>query len=105
MCAHAQAMAGELYSAEVYSELCRVLRPGGKLYHYIGDPDSKASGRLFKGVIERLRAAGFTQAGTVSEAYGVVARAATTREESEREVAAAFEREMLLDEAEFGPSL
>ena len=24
------------------------MKPGGALYHYIGDPDSKASGKLFR---------------------------------------------------------
>jgi len=36
-------MAGELYSTSLYAALRRALRPKGVLYHYIGDPSSKAS--------------------------------------------------------------
>ena len=55
-------------------QLRRVLRPGGLLYHYIGDPSSKASGKLFKGIHERLREAGFESTSTDKQAYGIVAR-------------------------------
>ena len=70
----ANAMSGELYSLRFYSELRRVLRPGGMLYHYIGDPSSKASGKLFKGIHERLREAGFASSSTDKQAYGIVAK-------------------------------
>ena len=63
----ANALSGELYSLSFYSELRRVLRPGGLLYHYIGDPSSKASGKLFKGIHERLREAGFASTSTESD--------------------------------------
>src|SRR6266705_6868547 len=42
-------LAGELYSGAFYRELFRVLKRGGRLYHYIGDPNSKASGGVTKG--------------------------------------------------------
>ena len=70
----ANAMSGELYSLEFYQQLRRVLRNGGVLFHYIGDPSSKASGKLFRGVLERLREAGF-EAKTAAEAYGITATA------------------------------
>ena len=41
----------------------------------IGDPTSKASGRLFKGITERLREAGFEGVKTSAKAYGIVATA------------------------------
>jgi predicted methyltransferase len=66
------AMSGELYSLEVYRGLRRVLRRGGVLFHYIGDPSSRTSGKMFKGVIERLREAGF-DAKTTADAFGVTA--------------------------------
>lgn len=69
----AQAMSGELYTLEVYQQLRRILRRKGKLYHYIGDPESKESGRLFKGVMKRLREAGYGTVKPVKFAYGVVA--------------------------------
>ena len=72
----ANALSGELYSLEFYQQLARVLKPGGTCFHYVGDPSSKASGRLFKGILERLREAGFADAKTVKQAYGVLARTA-----------------------------
>ena len=47
-----------------------MLRPNGVLFHYIGDPDSSASGRLFRGVGTRLREAGFAPS-VAREAYGI----------------------------------
>jgi uncharacterized protein len=66
-------LAGELYSGAFYQQLFRVLKRGGRLYHYIGDPNSKASGGVTKGVLKRLRDAGFARVVRKPEAYGVVA--------------------------------
>ena len=63
----------QLYSLEFYAQLRRVLKDGGTLFHYVGDPSSKASGRLFKGIAERLREAGFEDVKTVAKAYGIAA--------------------------------
>lgn len=53
-------LAGELYSAEFYNRLAEVIRPGGRLFHYTGDPYSKGRPRKFvEGVIKRLAEAGF----------------------------------------------
>jgi len=68
----AQALSGELYSAEIYAQFARVLKPSGMLYHYIGDPSSKASGTLFKGISERLKMAGLSPK-TSTQAYGITA--------------------------------
>ncbi len=65
-------MAGELYSGAFYQQLYRVLKRGGRLYHYIGDPNSKASGGVTKGVLKRLQEAGFARVVRRPEAYGVV---------------------------------
>ncbi|HAT44563.1 MAG TPA: spermine synthase, partial [Ktedonobacter sp.] len=46
---------------------------GGRLFHYIGDLNSKSSGTVSKGVVRRLQEAGFTRVVRKSEAYGVVA--------------------------------
>lgn len=67
------AIAGDLYSLQFYQQLHRVLKPSGRLFHYIGDPDSKASGQLFKGVGARLREAGFGSVKLAARAFGIVA--------------------------------
>lgn len=66
-------LAGDLYSGAFYRQLYRVLRRGGRLYHYIGDPNSKASGSITTGALRRLQEAGFTRVVRKAEAYGVVA--------------------------------
>jgi uncharacterized protein len=53
-------IAGELYSAEFYGELARILRPGARLFHYTGSPNRLTSGRdVPQEVARRLRAQGF----------------------------------------------
>ena len=49
-------------------------RPSATTDHYIGDPSSKASGKLFKGIHERLREAGFASSSTDKQAYGIVTK-------------------------------
>lgn len=66
-------LAGDLYSGAFYRELYRVLKRGGRLFHYIGDPNSKASGGVTRGVLRRLQEAGFSRVVRRPEAYGVVA--------------------------------
>lgn len=67
-------LAGDLYSLEFYREIYRVLRWGGKLFHYVGDPESKFGGNITRGVIERLNSAGFTRVKKRQEAFGVLAQ-------------------------------
>jgi len=66
-------LAGELYSGVFYQQLFRVLKRGGRLYHYIGDPNSKASGGVTKGALKRMQEAGFARVVRKPEAFGVVA--------------------------------
>lgn len=66
-------LAGELYSGEFYAELYRVLRWKGRLFHYIGDPDSRTVQRTQRGVIKRLHDAGFSQVKQKPRAFGVLA--------------------------------
>jgi uncharacterized protein len=66
-------LAGELYSGVFYRQLFRILKHGGRLFHYIGDLNSKSSGTVSKGVVRRLQEAGFTRVVRRPEAYGVVA--------------------------------
>lgn len=66
-------LAGELYSGVFYRELFRILRRGGKLFHYIGNLDSKGSGGVARGAIRRLKESGFVRIERHQEAFGVVA--------------------------------
>jgi hypothetical protein len=53
-------IAGELYSQAFYDELARVLRRGGRLFHYTGTPNKLTSGRDVPAeVAARLGRAGF----------------------------------------------
>jgi uncharacterized protein len=66
-------LAGELYSGVFYRQLYRVLKRGGRLFHYIGNLDSKSSGTVARGALKRLQEAGFTRVVRRPEAFGVVA--------------------------------
>jgi predicted methyltransferase len=66
-------LAGELYSQTFYGEVCRVLTPAGKFFHYIGDPKSASGGRVTKGVVRRLGDAGFSRIIDKPQAFGVLA--------------------------------
>lgn len=63
----------DLYGLAFYKELHRVLRRGGQLFHYIGSPDSKESGRLYSGITSRLIQAGFSNVKKATKAFGLVA--------------------------------
>jgi uncharacterized protein len=67
-------IAGDLYGEAFYRELWRVLRRGGRLFHYIGDPQSASGRRTTAGVIRRLQSAGFTRVTRRPEAFGVLAQ-------------------------------
>lgn len=67
------ALAGELYALAFYRELLRVLRPGGRLFHYTGAPGTHRGRDLPASVAQRLRAAGFADVRARPEALGVAA--------------------------------
>ncbi len=53
-------IAGELYSQAFYDQLARVLRRGGRLFHYTGTPNTLTSGRDVPGeVLKRLQKSSF----------------------------------------------
>jgi len=66
-------LAGQLYSGAFYRELYRVLRRNGRLFHYIGSLESKAGAGIARGVVRRLKEAGFARVDRRQEAFGVVA--------------------------------
>ncbi len=67
------ALAGELYGTDFYAQLWRVLKPGGRLFHYVGSQDTKMGRNLTRGVMERLRRVGFERVKILPRAFGVLA--------------------------------
>ncbi len=66
-------LAGELYGLDFYTQCRRVLRRRGRLFHYIGNPDSKSGATVTRGVVRRLQEAGFLRVTPHPEAFGVTA--------------------------------
>lgn len=66
-------LAGELYSGECYGHLRRVLKHKGRLFHYIGDLESRSGRNVARGVVRRLKEAGFARVTRKPGAFGVVA--------------------------------
>lgn len=66
-------LAGDLYSGAFYAELHRILKPRGRLFHYVGDPNSKSGRNVTHGVNRRLQEAGFTRITKRPEAFGLLA--------------------------------
>ena len=54
-------IAPELYSLEFYKQLFRVLKRNGKILHYVGRPGIRQGKRYLKGIIKRIRLAGFSR--------------------------------------------
>lgn len=52
-------LAGELYGSDFYIKLARALKPGGRIVHYVGQPGIHRGKKIWKGVMERMREAGF----------------------------------------------
>ncbi|MFO7892474.1 MAG: methyltransferase domain-containing protein [Longimicrobiales bacterium] len=69
------AVAGDLYGDDFYRQLLRVLRPGGKLFHYTGDPGSRSRRQDLPGSVKhRLSTLGFERVRLEPAALGVSAR-------------------------------
>lgn len=66
-------LAGHLYSADFYQEILRILRPRGKFFHYIGNPDSKSGKNVTKGVTQRIKKTGFARIKPTPKAFGLIA--------------------------------
>ncbi len=66
-------LAGELYSGAYYGQLYRVLRRGGRLFHYIGNLGSKQGHKVAMGAMRRLHDAGFARVVRAPDAFGLVA--------------------------------
>lgn len=66
-------LAGSLYSAAFYRQAWRVLARRGRMFHYIGSPDSRSGAVVTRGVVRRLREVGFARLVPAPQAFGVVA--------------------------------
>jgi len=66
-------LAGDLYSLDFYRQGFRVLTPKGRFFHYIGNPDSRSGAGTTRGVVRRLKEAGFRRVEPRPEAFGVLA--------------------------------
>lgn len=66
-------LAGHLYGVEFYRKLHRVLGARGRLFHYVGNPESRSMTAVARGVADRLRTAGFSRIRPCRGAFGVVA--------------------------------
>jgi len=66
-------LGGELYSLDFYHEAYRVLKPRGRMFHYIGNPESASGATVTKGTMKRLSQAGFHVIIPKPAAFGVLA--------------------------------
>ena len=68
-------MGSELYTLDFYQEIYRVLKQKGILFHYVGSPGSRYKKRdIPKGVMVRLREAGFQNVTRRVDTLGITAR-------------------------------
>lgn len=68
-------LAGHLYGQEFYAKLLQILRGGGRLFHYTGEPGSRQRRiDLRRGVMRRLRQAGFEKIVYHERVLGVTCR-------------------------------
>lgn len=66
-------LAGHLYSLEFYEQVHRVLTRTGRLFHYIGDLQSRSGAGVARGVRQRLIEAGFERVVDKEWAFGLMA--------------------------------
>jgi predicted methyltransferase len=66
-------LAGELYAGEYYRHLYRVLQSRGRLFHYIGDLESRSGRNVARGAVRRLQESGFRRVVRKPGAFGLVA--------------------------------
>ncbi|MDF1520570.1 MAG: hypothetical protein P1P73_08830 [Brevefilum sp.] len=66
-------IAGDLYAKSLYQTFYRILKEKGRMFHYIGNPDSRSGATVGRGVVARLEAVGFSVKPKGS-AFGVLAK-------------------------------
>ena len=68
------ALSPELYSFDFYKKLFRILKHGGRIFHYTGSPGEKQGKDFVKGVVRRLYEAGFRNVRKRPDVLGVTAQ-------------------------------
>jgi uncharacterized protein len=81
-----------LYSTTFYAELYRVLRWRGKLFHHVGNPNNKATDRLYRATIQKLESVGFKKCMIVACAHGIVAEKGEDRKSKKGRLAEELRR-------------
>lgn len=66
-------LAGDLYSRFFYQEMMRVLKPRGRIFHYVGDLNSRSGRNVRDSAVRRLKEVGFTRVKRNFEAFGILA--------------------------------
>lgn len=66
-------LAGDLYSGKFYKQIHRIVKPRGRMFHYLGNPESSTGAGVTRGVVKRLYEAGFEKVISQPKAFGVVA--------------------------------
>jgi len=66
-------LAGHLYSQTMYETFHRILKSKGRMFHYIGNPDSKSGASVTRGVVKRLQQVGFSVT-LKPNAFGLLAK-------------------------------
>ena len=66
-------LAGDLYSTHFYQQLYRVLGYKGRVFHYIGDLNSRSGRGVARGAARRLQEVGFSKVVQKPRAFGLVA--------------------------------
>ncbi len=67
-------LGGQLYAGSFYGELQRILKAGGVLFHYIGNPDSNKAAKLMRQAARRLQEAGFRKPRIAHQAHGLLTK-------------------------------
>jgi len=66
-------LAGHLYSQALYRIFFRILKHNGRMFHYIGNPESRSGATIGRGVVDRLQQSGFSVT-PKGRAFGVLAK-------------------------------
>jgi predicted methyltransferase len=65
--------AGELYGGQFYRKLFKVVKEGGKIFHYVGEPGSRYRNvDMQRGIINRLRNSGFSRIEYFEDLKGLI---------------------------------